>query len=222
MARTRSTRFAPAFAASALVVLLGASSALFGVCGPFTDVGADAFCPFVLEVFYLAITTGTTPTTYDPASSVSRLQMAAFRSRTVDVTLKRASPRSATDRFWTPQITAAFGLTTVGTNPYEVRFDGADLWVASGGSQNVSRVRASDGKLLESWVGADGAFGVLTALGRVFVTGNMTPGKLYMIDPRQPAGPVTTVSSSLGNQPPASRLTGSISGRPISRAPSPS
>jgi hypothetical protein len=51
--------------------LLGASSALLGVCGPFTDVAADAFCPFVLEIFYLGITTGTTPTTYDPTSNVS-------------------------------------------------------------------------------------------------------------------------------------------------------
>jgi hypothetical protein len=34
----------------------------------------------VLEVFYLGITTGTSPTTYDPASNVSRLQMAAFLS----------------------------------------------------------------------------------------------------------------------------------------------
>jgi len=45
-----------------------------------TDPG---FCPFVLEIFYLGITTGTTPTTYDPSSTVTRLQMAAFLSRTV-------------------------------------------------------------------------------------------------------------------------------------------
>jgi hypothetical protein len=179
-------------------LLLGVSSALLGTCGPFTDVAADAFCPFVLEVFYLGITTGTTPTTYDPASSVSRLQMAAFLSRTVDGTLKRASRRAAIDRFWTPQDTAAFGLTTIGSGAYGIRFDGADLWVACGGSQVVSRVRASDGKLLETWSAADNPFGVLVALGRVFVTGNTTPaGKLYMIDPSKPVGAVTIVSSNL-------------------------
>ncbi len=65
-------------------LVLGASSIALGVCGPFTDVAADGFCPFVLELFTLGITTGTTPTTYDPVSSVSRLQMAAFLSRSVD------------------------------------------------------------------------------------------------------------------------------------------
>jgi hypothetical protein len=63
MEPTHPRRLASAFAASLLVVLLGASSVLFGLCGPFTDVAADAFCPFVLEIFYLGITTGTTPTT---------------------------------------------------------------------------------------------------------------------------------------------------------------
>jgi hypothetical protein len=34
------------------------------------DVAADSFCPFVLEIFYLGTTTGTTPAPYDPAASV--------------------------------------------------------------------------------------------------------------------------------------------------------
>jgi hypothetical protein len=184
----------------AAAVLSGAGSALLGICGPFTDVAGDAFCPFVLEVFYLGVTTGTTPTTYDPASGVSRLQMAAFLSRTVDGTLRRASLRAAADKFWTPQDTAALGITTVGNSPYGIRFDGADLWVANiGAGGTVSRVRASDGKLLETWTGAGFAIGVLAALGRVFVTGSTIPGKLYMIDPSQAAGVVTTVSTGLGN-----------------------
>src|ERR1700756_1900947 len=81
-------------------ILRGAGSALLGVCGPFTDVAADAFCPFVLEIFYLGITTGTTPTTYDPASNVTRLQMAAFLSRTVDGVLRRGRRRAALDQVW--------------------------------------------------------------------------------------------------------------------------
>src|SRR5262249_47637964 len=84
-------------------LLLGAATALLGTCGPFTDVAADVFCPFVLEIFYLGITTGTTATTYDPASNVSRLQMAAFLSRTVDGVLKRGSRRAILDQFWTTQ-----------------------------------------------------------------------------------------------------------------------
>src|SRR5262249_20570220 len=75
---------ARAFLFLAVAVFAGASRGLLGVCGPFTDVAADAFCPFVLEIFYLGITTGTTATTYDPTGNVTRLQMAAFLSRTVD------------------------------------------------------------------------------------------------------------------------------------------
>jgi len=36
-------------------VFLGATTAAFGVCGPFTDISDVAFCPFVLEIFTLGI-----------------------------------------------------------------------------------------------------------------------------------------------------------------------
>jgi hypothetical protein len=186
----------------------GAGSALLGTCGPFTDTANDAFCQFILEVFYLGITTGTTPTTYDPASNVTRTQMAAFLSRTVDRTLQRGGRRAALKQFWTPQNSAVLGLTTVGFLPLLIESDGADLWVASG-IGIVSRVRGSDGRLLESWTGATDAFGVLVAMGRVFVAGNMNPGLLYRIDPSQPAGAVTTVASGLGAGPNAIAFDGS-------------
>ncbi|HKF44306.1 MAG TPA: S-layer homology domain-containing protein [Thermoanaerobaculia bacterium] len=184
-------------------LLAGAGDGLLGICGPFTDVAADVFCPFVLEIFYLGITTGTTSTTYDPASNVSRLQMAAFLSRTVDGALGRGSRRAALDQFWTSQNDSAFGLTTLNTATTPsgmIRSDGADLWVANRGGM-VSRVRGSDGKLLETWTGATMGFGVLTAMGRVLVGGGTNPGNLYEIDPSQPAGAVSTVASSLGNSP---------------------
>src|SRR5215831_19670549 len=136
---------------AAASVLLGAASGLLGLCGPFTDVAADVFCPFVLEIFYLGITTGTTATTYDPASNVSRLQMAIFLSRSADRLLLRGSRRAALRQFWTPQNGSALKLTTVGTAPEDVGSDGADLWVANHLSDSVSRVRGSDGRLLETW-----------------------------------------------------------------------
>ena len=43
-------------------VLLGGGYSLLGVCGPFSDVTDAQFCPYVLEIFTLGITTGTTPT----------------------------------------------------------------------------------------------------------------------------------------------------------------
>jgi hypothetical protein len=180
--------------------LAGAASALSGLCGPFTDVTDAAFCPFVLEIFTLGITTGTSPTTYDPTSSVNRLQMAAFLSRTVDGALRRGSRRAALDQFWAPQNETVLGLVTVGTGPRLLRSDGADIWVANA-DNTVSRVRGSDGKLLETWTGATNADIVRVAMGRVFVDGFLDPGRLYSIDPAQPAGVVTTVASTLGKNP---------------------
>lgn len=182
----------------AVSLLGGAISVAFGVCGPFTDVTDAGFCPFVLEIFTLGITTGTTPTTYDPTASVSRLQMAAFLSRTVDGLLKRGSRRAALDQFWTPQNPSVLGLTTVGIGPTLLRFDGADVWASVFSGASVSRVRANDGKLLATWTGATNAYGVLVAMGRVFATGLVNPGRLYRIDPSQAAGAVTTVASNVG------------------------
>ncbi len=197
MAPTRPSRLVSAIAASVLVVLLGASSALFGLCGPFIDVAADSFCPFVLEIFYLGITTGTTPTTYDPASNVTRLQMAAFLSRTVDRALQRGSRRAILNQFWTPQNENSLGLTTVGTAPGLVQSDGTDLWVSGFGT--VSRVSGGSAKLLETWTGTGSAGGVLVAAGKVFLTGGSS--NLYRIDPAQAAGAVTTVATNLGSSP---------------------
>ncbi len=187
-----------AVALSAAALFCGAGGALLGVCGPFTDVAADGFCPFVLEIFTLGITTGTTPTTYDPTSNVSRLQMAAFLSRTVDGVLKRGSPRAAMRRFWTTQGEANLGLTTV-VNSGLVDSDGTDLWVT--GNAIVTRVHGSDGMVLDTWTGAVNGDGVLSAMGKVFVTGAGSPGSLYRVDPSQPPGAVTTVASTLGNSP---------------------
>ena len=199
MKRVRFSHRALAFLfTSTIAVLTGATGGLLGDCGPFTDVAFDSFCPFVLEIFYLNITTGTTPTTYDPASAVSRLQMAAFLSRTVDRTLQRGNHRAALRRFWTPGSVLSLGVTTVGGSPYFSESDGTDVWVGNLASDSVWRVRGSDGKLLDTWTGANGASGVLPAAGRIFVAGNITPGRLYRLDPSQPAGVVTTVASNLG------------------------
>ena len=193
--------FLVAAAAAGAALLGGAGGGLLGVCGPFTDVSDPSFCPFVLEIFTLGITTGTTPTTYSPGANVSRLQMAAFLSRTVDNTLQRSGRRAALDQFWTPRTAASLGLTTVGGGASNPACDGADVWVANHFDSTVSRVRASDGRLLETWTGAGGVVSMLAAMGKIFATGFTSPGALYRIDPTQPAGAVTTVASNLGNIP---------------------
>src|SRR5262249_9439228 len=200
---------------TATAVLLGAASlfggaagAVLAICGPFTDVAADVFCPFVLEIFYLGITTGTTATTYDPAANVSRLQMAAFLSRTVDGALRRGSRRAALDQFWTSQSSTALGLTTVGAGPRLLRSDGADVWVPNSTAGTVSRVRGSDGRLLETWTGATNATAALAAMGSVLVAANINPGRVYRIDPTQAAGVVNTVSRGLGGDAESSAFDG--------------
>ena len=209
MSRELFLRRAPVVVGLVAVVLAGGGAGiLLGVCGPFTDVAADSFCPFVLEIFTLGITTGTTPTTYDPASNVSRLQMAAFLSRAVDGVLRRGSRHAALGRFWTSQTPQVLGQTTVvGSNPSFVKSDGADLWVTSFFS--LARVRASDGKLLQTWTSASQLSGPLVvAFGRVLTPGSANPGKLFMIDPTQPAGTVTLVASNLGAFPVAIAFDG--------------
>ena len=193
-------RLLAAFAISA-ALLAGAVNALLAVCGPFTDVSDAAFCPFVEELLALAITTGTTPTTYDPTSSVTRLQMAAFLSRTVDRTLQRRAPRTILNQFWTTESASVLGLTTVGTGPGLLDCDGTDVWVSNFNSGSISRVRGSDGKLLGAWTGAGSAVGVLAVMNQVFATGYLTPGRLYRIDPTLAPGAVTTLASTLGGGP---------------------
>jgi hypothetical protein len=93
------------------------------------------------------------------------------------------------------------GRTFVGFLPQLVASDGADLWVANLISATVARVRASDGTVLGTWTGATDAFGVLVARGRVYVTGVTMPGHLYVINPTQPPGAITTLSILLGASP---------------------
>lgn len=197
----------------ALLVIVTAASARLqasqtGTCGtqlisiPFDDVAAgNIFFCSIAEAFFSGLTNGTSSSTYSPGDVVPREQMAAFISRTMDQSVKRSSPRAALNQYWTTQGANSLALTTVGDAPYLVQSDGADLWVANGLANTVSRVRASDGKLIETWTGATSAYGVLCARGKVFVTGTTSPGRLYQIDPTQPAGAVTLVSSALGQQP---------------------
>jgi hypothetical protein len=185
-----------------LSMFAGAAGSLLGVCGPFTDFTDAQFCPFVLQIFYLGVTTGTTPTTYDPAASTTRLQMAAFLARTVDRVLKRGSTRAAVGKFWTPQNETVLPLTNLANGAQWAKSDGADVWATSFNNATITRVRASDGKLLDTWTGATSVEQPLVAMGKVFAPAFInTTGSLYMIDPTQAGGAVTTVASNLGDRP---------------------
>lgn len=167
---------------------------------PFVDVlPSNPFYSSIAEAYYSGLTNGTTATTYSPTDLVTREQMSAFIGRTMDQALTRSSEQAVADQNWTNQGAGNLALTTVGGGPRLVRSDGADLWVANSGGNSVSRVRSSDGRVLETWTGASGATAVLVAMGKVFVTGS--PSNLYQIDPTQTAGAVTSVTSGLGGSP---------------------
>lgn len=181
-----------------------------GVCNgsniiiPFTDVGSSIFFCDIAEAYFSGLTFGTKPVQYSPSAPTPRDQMSAFVSRTLDQSIKRSIRRTAMRQNWTTQVAGNLGLTDltgVGVSPHFVAPDGADLWVASPQFGTVGRVRASDGKLLETWTGATNAYDVLPAMGKVFVIGNTNPGNLYQIDPRLPAGPVSTVATTLPDGP---------------------
>jgi hypothetical protein len=175
---------------------------------PFTDVpSSNIFFCSIASVYFSGLTAGTSATTYSPSAAVSREQMAAFISRTLDQSLRRGSRRAALNQWWTPQGPSAIPKFPVGNLPVGVACDGTDIWVAnqgtglSGDIGSVSRIRASDGKLLGTWTGTQSAIGVVVARGFIYVIGNTSPGRLYRIDPTQPPGAATLVTSSLGDSP---------------------
>ena len=180
----------------------GATRIVQDQCGPFTDV-TPGFCPYVLELYYLGITAGTSATTFSPDDPLTRGQGAVFIAKGLNQSLARSSRRAALGQWWSNDAADLLAVTPpVGVGPVAVRSDGADLWIAALDG-TVTRVRGSDGKVLDTWTGAIGAMRVLVAMGRVFILGVPAPGsagKLYVIDPTQPGGPLTSVAD-LGLNP---------------------
>src|SRR5262245_10294350 len=165
MTSSRLRRFLALTAIALAALAAGATREVLATCGVFTDVGdGNIFCSSILQVYYLGITSGTSATTYNPSGTVTREQMAAFLARTYDRGALRTSRRAVLGQFWTTQAADNLSLTPVGVLPRHAKCDGADVWVANNTADTVSRVRASDGKLLETWTGANGAFGVLSAM----------------------------------------------------------
>lgn len=197
----------------ALVFFVAASRMIradTGTCGgqmltlPFMDVAANNtfFCSIV-EAYSLGLANGTTTHTYDPSALVPREQMAAFITRTHDSAIKRSNRRAALEQWWTSSHDALRSADIgSGNAPHNIVCDGADLWVASSVSGTVSRVRASDGRLLQTWTGATNAESVIACAGRIFVTGASNPGKIYAINPESVnGGTVTEFEPNIGASP---------------------
>jgi hypothetical protein len=153
--------------------------------------GNPFFCQ-IAAAYFSGLTAGTSATTYSPTAPVTREQMAAFVSRTLDQSLKRGSRRAVLKQWATPSALGQSGLevTLIDALPQLVECDGTDLWVANQGSGTVSRVRASNGSLVGTFWGATNPTGVLVTYGYIWVTGFTNPGRLHFINPKDSTGAI--------------------------------
>jgi DNA-binding beta-propeller fold protein YncE len=168
---------------------------------PYTDVSTVGapFCPGIMEAYVTGVSKGTTPTTFSPNNTVTRVQMTTFLQRSLDQGLTRTSRRAALNQWWTPG-TNAMQTISVGGFANVCAADGEDIWVSNFLGQ-VIQVQANTGTVLGTWTGATNDGGVVVAAGKVFVAGQTSPGELYVIDPTKPPGVVATAASNLGNNP---------------------
>jgi hypothetical protein len=166
---------------------------------PFTDVAAaNIFFCSIAEAFFAGLTNGTgTGNTYSPSGTVNREQMAAFITRTLDQSIRRNNRRAVTKKWYLPPDPTSITLATTGNEPRAVEFDGTDIWVANSGSDTIQRFRTSDGQILQTFTGAANVTHLVTARGRIFAIGTLTPGRLYFIDPTPGPGPVSTLLNNL-------------------------
>ncbi len=168
---------------------------------PYTDVSGvgAAFCPGIMEAYVTGVSKGTTPTTFSPNTTVTRVQMTTFLQRSLDQGLARTSRRAALNQWWVPQNTASMQTISLGGTPQFCAVDGENIWASNFGS--LAQVQASSGAVLGTWTGATEGEGVAVAAGKVFVTGATSPGSLYVIDPTLAPTAVTVAASTLGNHP---------------------
>jgi hypothetical protein len=162
-----------------------------GSCGgvtitlPFNDVMASPFFCQIAQAFFTGLTNGTTATTYSPTENVTREQMAAFISRTLDQSLQRGSRRAVLQQWSTPTSPGTLRPVELGGNTNRIICDGADLWVLSG--IQVKRVEASSGRVTETWTVNDPVvpIDIITAARRIYILVNASnsPGKLHFILP---------------------------------------
>jgi hypothetical protein len=161
---------------------------------PYTDVASvgAAFCPGIMEAYVTGVSKGTTPTTFSPNETVTRVEMTTFLQRALDQALMRSGRRAGLTEWGTSESTHWF--QTIGSGGSKLcAADGENIWTTTGGE--VLQVQASTGKILNTWTGSAGSFGAVVAAGKVYVTGFGEPSQLFVIDPTQPPGALSSVAA---------------------------
>jgi len=135
---------------------------------PFTDMSecSPGFVDAIAEAYFAGLTAGTSPTTFGPEETVSREQMAAFVTRTLDGA-GRFSRRASMNRWAMPKGIAQMGTTELGGVLMHAVSDGGNIWVADASDGRILKVEANSGRLLETWTGAKGVFSLTTAMGKI-------------------------------------------------------
>jgi YVTN family beta-propeller protein len=171
---------------------------------PYTDVASVGapFCPGIMEAYVTGVSKGTSPTTFSPNNTVTRVQMTTFLQRSLDQGLKRTSRRAALNQWWTPQTANAMqtiGVGGIAGDPLYCAADGEFIWTSTLG--DVVQVQASTGAVLGTWTGIPNSESLVIVAGKVYLVGQTSPGTLYVIDPTQPPGPVAPAANTLGDNP---------------------
>jgi hypothetical protein len=168
---------------------------------PYTDVASvgDPFCPGIMEAYVTGVSKGTTPTTFSPNNTVTRVQMTTFLQRSLDQGLARTSRRAALNQWWVPQTTEAMQTISLSGSPIYCAADGEFIWTST--LSQVIQVQANNGAVLGTWTGALGSLGIAVAAGKVYAVAEQSPGKLYLIDPTLAPTAVAVAASNLGAFP---------------------
>jgi hypothetical protein len=170
---------------------------------PYTDVSGvgAAFCPGIMEAYVTGVSKGTTPTTFSPTETVTRVQMTTFLQRSLDQGLARTNRRAALNQWWTTQSTNVMQAITLANTAFGCAGDGEYIWASTQTGDEMVEVQASTGAVVGTWTGATSSTGILAAAGKVFAAGFTSPGNLYVLDPTLPPGAVAVAASTLGNTP---------------------
>ena len=171
---------------------------------PFTDVSSSSifFCS-IGAAYFSGITAGTSATTYSPAQDVTREQMAAFVSRTLEQSVKRGNPRAALGEWWTNQADNLRLNTNTGFhNPRFLACDGLTVWASNTEGNSVSRVDIKTGELICTLSGITFPEQIVIVGGFVFVASFQSPGKIYRASIRDTSdGSMIELFSNLGSNP---------------------
>jgi hypothetical protein len=192
-----------------LTMLAGRIQADSGSCGgltvtlPFTDVQGNPFFCLIAQAYVSGLAAGTSATTYSPASIVTREQMAAFITRTMDQSLKRGSPRAALGEWWINKSPVFNTATSTGFhNPRFLACDGLSVWASNTEGNSISRIDIQTSQLICTLNGVPSPEQMVLVGGYVFVTSYQTPGKIYYESIKSTAnGTMDILAEDIGANP---------------------